>query len=73
MKEFVDKPIGRLEEYKSKRDEEDRAYIHCEIDNVISIVKELAEEHKGGWIPCSSKVEEPQWKKAMMNTFLNRK
>jgi hypothetical protein len=57
MKEFIDKLIERLEEEKKYcsynpqiRDEA--------INKSISIVNQLAEEYKGGWIPCSERLPE---------------
>lgn len=72
MKEFIEKLIGRLEDYKTK------AYVTgftnspyefgaCSgMDSAIKIVKELAEESgkdtnvtsKDGWIPCSERLPE---------------
>jgi len=46
MKEFIEKLIGRLEEYKNKFDELDAGYIHDEADEAIKIVNQLAEEYK---------------------------
>lgn len=55
MKEFIKKLTGRLEEEKKycsyhphTRDEA--------INKAISIANELAEEHNGGWIPCSKRL-----------------
>jgi len=133
MKEFIDKLIERLEKKSFRYFNEGYGSdsVIKETD-AISIVNQLAEEHKGGWIPCSErlpetnesvlcwakstarggdvcfvgschngfwflqssadthsfpgqyvivawqsiqpyKAEEPQWKQAMMNTFLARK
>ena len=74
MEQFIEKLIGRLEEYKySHLVEHDKERLehcteneraeHCEgidcfwcvWDKSISIVNQLAEEHKGSWIPCSEK------------------
>lgn len=51
MKEFIDKLIERLEE---------KAYNHFDLklSDAIEIVNELAEEYKGGWIPCSDRLPE---------------
>ena len=128
MKEFIDKLIGRLEEHSFSLVINWEKGKYLRKDKAIEIVKELAEEYKGGWIPfddptCDSgnipngevlvckkdgtidfdiydfmrddwkfnskhhknkviawqplpepyKAEEPQWKQAMMNTFLARK
>lgn len=65
MKEFIDKLIARLEEetYDMEICEEqfdmnspyfmDVEYKMVKFDDVKEIVNRLAEEHKGGWIPCS--------------------
>lgn len=69
MKEFIEKLIGRLEEIKddtgkncSKVDfGKCNKYKNCGVclvDRTIDIVNELAEEHKGGWIPCSERLPE---------------
>lgn len=54
MKEFIDKLIERLEEIKAKAKPWDFGGVCL----AIEIVNELAEEYKGGWIPCSVQ-EEP--------------
>lgn len=62
MKEFVEKLIGRLEEYqenntqcKSSDDYELGQFNACEY--AIEIVKQLAEEYNNdGWIPCSKQL-----------------
>ena len=56
MKEFIDKLIERLEEV-----EEDCLGMQdwrgqSTIEYVIEIIKSLAEEYKGGWIPCSERL-----------------
>ena len=56
MKEFIEKLIGRLEEYRNFEDH-DNLDRQC-IDGAIEIVKQLAEEHNGGWIPCSERLPE---------------
>lgn len=65
MKEFIEKLIARLEEISVSRDNdgvingcnmgicEDDDCLKCLKKKVISIVNQLAEEYKGGWIPCS--------------------
>jgi len=70
MKEFIEKLIGRLEEagqYHLELSEANKIDVHEShrhksfagvYGNAISIVKELAEEHKGGWIPCSERLPE---------------
>lgn len=61
MKEFIEKLIGRLEEtcdtfILSKIPTD---YDYCAgICHAIEIVNELAEEHNGGWIPCSERLPE---------------
>lgn len=69
MKEFIEKLIGRLEERKTHfgtlvvvgKDDLVLNYnlgkMHS-LEDAIEIVNQLAEEHKGGWIPCSEQ-EEP--------------
>ena len=62
MKEFIDNLISRLEK-------EPTATIQAGIDyiiqgnaipkkRVIEIVNQLAEQYKGGWIPCSERLPE---------------
>ena len=64
MKEFIEKLIGRLsEEIKKINDEpwldcEERIKKQCIYCNTIKIINELAEEHNGGWIPCSERLPE---------------
>lgn len=41
------------------------------IANAKHFVKELAEEHKGGWIPCSERL--PETNDAVNITWVNRK
>lgn len=65
MQEFIDKLIGRLEEFV-----EDNRKCWNEFDDVdaygamnaymnsVSIVKKLVEEHNNGWIPCSERLPE---------------
>lgn len=67
MKEFIDKLISMLEErlhfYENRfaemggtdRDVEDWGSIKSYKD-AIRIINELAEEYKGGWIPCSERL-----------------
>lgn len=73
MKEFIEKLIGRLEEEKQRLRNlkndcvalsdheviaiEEGAYNFCK-----NIVNELAEEYKGGWIPCSERLPEANQK-----------
>ena len=72
MKEFIEKLIERLEEYKYShliernseqcehcKDVEDCVNRDCSLciwDKSIEIVNQLAEEHKGGWIPCDKEL-----------------
>ena len=51
MKEFIEKLIGGLREQS--------AYScgQC-MDEAIEVVCKIAEEYKGGWIPCSERVPE---------------
>jgi hypothetical protein len=62
MKEFIEKLIARLEESKGKvvidgKEMYQEDYF-IDIDDAIEIVKELAEEHNGGWIPTSERLPE---------------
>ncbi len=57
MKEFIDKLIDRLEEETIKNKEvvkllNEQGFKFISIKKAIEIVNELAEEYKGGWIPC---------------------
>lgn len=56
MKEFIDKLIARLKEGVDKECVGNVPKIR--LCDAISIVKEIAEEHKGGWIPCSERLPE---------------
>lgn len=56
MKEFIDKLIERLEE--EKEGYSDTTYYALGIGSAIKIVNKLAEEYKGGWIPCSEGLPE---------------
>lgn len=63
MKEFIEKLIGRLEEesYLVKprgRSTTDYGDTVVDIGDAIDIVNQLAEEYKGGWIPCSERLPE---------------
>lgn len=61
MKEFIDKLIDKLGKLRDRYQDK---YGFCSdsvdygktigLNDAISIVTELAEEYKGGWIPCSS-------------------
>ena len=55
MKEFIEKLIGGLEEEKTST--WNVGYKNG-LDCAIQIVNELAEEHKGGWIPCKERMPE---------------
>lgn len=64
MKEFIEKLIKRLNE-KSKwvaygNRDRDIGMTHKVVpfSDISDIVNELAEEHKGGWIPCSERLPE---------------
>lgn len=67
MQEFIDKLIGRLEEWSFETeivipgsdgyDDTENREIIC-TKNAIEIVKELAEEHNNGWILCSERLPE---------------
>ena len=74
MREFVEKLIDRLEEYKYshliERDsgqsehclgQDDCEMMDCTLcvwDKAKEIVNQLAEEHNNGWIPCSERLPE---------------
>lgn len=58
MKEFIDKLIGRLEELRKLEVDMICGYCQSTISKAIKIVNELAEEYKGGWIPCSERFPE---------------
>lgn len=54
MKEFIEKLIGRLEEYPhGKYEDEYGKGFSAGINASIEEVNELAEEYNNGWIPCS--------------------
>ena len=65
MKEFIDKLIDRLGKLRDRYQDK---YGFCSdsvdygktigLNDAISIVNELAEEYKGGWIPCSERLPE---------------
>ena len=54
MNEFIEKLIARLEEHC----ETDccGCCSECDFKESIEIVNKLAEEYKGGWIPCSERL-----------------
>ena len=59
MKEFIEKLIGRLEEYPhGKYEDEYGKGFSNGINVAIEEVNELAEEYNGGWIPCSERLPE---------------
>ena len=61
MKQFIDKLISRLEEYEQGRLEIHDWQGQTAIVDAIEIVNQLAEEYKGGWVPCSERLpEEPE-------------
>ena len=58
MKEFIDKLIERLEEHiETAKVEGDFTYIRP-FEIAKNTVNQLAEEYKGGWIPCSERLPE---------------
>ena len=62
MKEFIDKLIERLEdERKSGLALHDFGVVGSYV-NAISIVNELAEEYKGGWISVNDRLPEENGK-----------
>lgn len=56
MKEFIDKLIERLEEEHIDCFTTGDYKYNNAIDKAKEIVKGLAEEHKGGWIPVSERL-----------------
>ena len=63
MKEFIEKLIARLEgeSYLTTNDdgETDKFSVQVvEWKDIKEIVNQLAEEYKGGWIPCSERLPE---------------
>ena len=61
MEQFIEKLIGRLEErifsaelYNDEFDGQTVDNLIC-LGDVADVTNELAEEHKGSWIPCSEK------------------
>ena len=67
MKEFIEKLIGRLEEgiysfeERLKFDAKTQKHLISQNNGIkyaITIINELAKEHKGGWIPCSERLPE---------------
>ena len=60
MKEFIDKLIERLEEKMTiERTFKRSKYSHgvpYGYADAIKTINELAEEYKGGWIPCSERL-----------------
>lgn len=69
MEEFIKKLIGRLEDEKDKvpvnrliddiiKDKPKELGQLIAYRRSIEIVNQLAEEHKGGWIPCSKRLPE---------------
>ncbi len=61
MQQFIDKLISRLEEEKQQIDANE-GFIELGIKwgykQAIEIVNQIAEEYKGGWIPCSERLPE---------------
>lgn len=51
MNEFIEKLICRL-----KEKDDDCGCGKIDVWEAILIVNQLAEEHKGGWIPCSERL-----------------
>lgn len=57
MKEFIEKLIGRLEEYPhGKYEDEYGKGFSAGINASIEEVNGLAEEYNNGWIPCSQRL-----------------
>lgn len=58
MQQFIDKLISRLDEHiKTAKAEGDFTYVKP-FEIVKNTVNQLAEEYKGGWIPCSERLPE---------------
>ena len=56
MKEFIEKLIERLERNAFPLTYNFRTEKYLKFDKAKEIVKDLAEEYKGGWIPCGEKL-----------------
>ena len=58
MKEFVEKLIGRLEEYPTYSFGVSllNTQEYIKVSDLIEIVNQLAEECNNGWIPCSERL-----------------
>lgn len=75
MNEFIEKLIGRLEEEKQACHINAEVYTERKIEKIIEVVNELAEEYKGGWIPCEKELpKESGWyivtfDNGIVNTF----
>ena len=60
MQQFIDKLIGKLEEYiETAKAEGDYTYIKP-FEIAKNAVNQLAEEYKGGWIPFTTDSELPK-------------
>ena len=53
MNEFIEKLIGRLEEWDKYSQDG-----LISVMGVVTIVNQLAEEYNNGWIPCSERLPE---------------
>lgn len=64
MKEFIEKLNSRLKERSAWHQKygDSSGYTFAGYEGAISIVNELAEEHKGGWIPVSERLPEDDTK-----------
>ncbi len=58
MQQFIDKLISRLEEEKDRANRHYNYGDETAYHRSIEIVNQLAEEYKGGWIPCSERLPE---------------
>ena len=61
MQQFIDKLISRLKEEKQQIDANEGDFefgTKWGYKQAIGIVNQLAEEYKGGWIPCSERLPE---------------
>lgn len=60
MNEFIEKLIKRLEEHSFSLVINWEKGKYLRKDKAIEIINELAEEYKGGWIPCSERLPDKE-------------
>jgi hypothetical protein len=68
MKEFIEKLIGRLERNAFPLTYNFRTEKYLKFDKAKEIVKDLAEEYKGGWIPVSERLPD-EWQTVLVQDF----